>query len=384
MWSMPSQEQRSSTKAIVDRVSSFYRAQQDQASGTHLALRWNGRVRFVVPRESAAQEACWKTFRHGRLKFPLRAMARLPGFFGAVSCVEDEKLKFIREAIGKDAGLSCCRAGAPGPLSKDTILLLRKKTAEPLYIVKAGEGEAVDLLLRNEASWLQTLRSHAALFDHIPEIVAHQSGADLSFVAERPLLGKLEYGFGDLHIAFLRKLQEHARQTIRYEESRLYRNLLSRLKDLGGLLSEAWSVRIENAMRRIEQSLSGSPILFVAAHNDFTPWNIRVERGIVRVFDWEYADYEQLPLFDPLHFALMPMALRNRPAPKMLQTMTQTLQQSQQWFGKEFCYEAQTQALAYLINLCTLYLWGARKEPGSSNVIDKYAQIIDSILCTGM
>jgi hypothetical protein len=307
-------------------------------------------------------------------------MVRLPRLMGAVSCVEAEGLASIREAIGKEAGLSCCRAGAPGPWTKDTILLLDKKTVKPLFIVKAGSGEAVDRLLQNEAGWLRALRDQPALADHIPELVAHRSATDLSFVAETPLPGKLDYRFGELHVVFLRKFQENSRQTIPLQESRLYQNLRSRLKDLSGLLSEAWSTRFDKGMRRIEQSFSESPILLVAAHNDFTPWNIRVECNVARVFDWEYADKEQLPLFDPLHFALLPMALRSRSTAGMVQCMSRTLHMSQQWLGKEFCYEARTQALAYLMNLCTLYLWSERGKSDTNSVPESYAAIID-LLC---
>ena len=260
----------------MNDVGRFYKV-QDQSAGTHYALRWNRRVRFTVPREVAAQKACWNIFRPRWLKFPLRAMARLPRLMGAVSCVEAEGLASIREAIGKETGLSCCRAGAPGPWSKDTILFLQKQTAEPLFIVKAGAGEAVDRLLQNEANWLRALRDQPALVDHIPELVAHRSGTHLSFVAETPLPGKLDYKFGELHVAFLRKLQESFSKTMRFQDSRLYQNLRSRLKDLSGLLTEEWSTRLDKGMRRIEQSFLDSPILLVAAHNDFTPWNIRVE-----------------------------------------------------------------------------------------------------------
>ena len=133
-------------------------------------------------------------------------------------------------------------------------------------------------------------------------------------------------------------------------------------------------------MRRIELSLSGPPCLFVAAHNDFTPWNIRVQSGIARIFDWEYADYEQLPLFDPLHFVLMPMALWSRSTAMMVQSMNTTLQLGRQWLAKESCYEAQTQALAYLMNICTLYLWRDRGISESHLVVESYSKVIDHIL----
>jgi hypothetical protein len=362
----------------VDDVDRFYKT-PDQHTGTHLALRWNGRVRFTVPRDAAGQKACWKLFHPGRLEFPLRAIARLPRLLGAVSCVEADNLALIREAIGNEAGLSCCRAGAPGPWSKDTILFLDNKTTEPVYVVKAGAGEAVDRLLQNDAKWLRVLRDLPALAGHVPNLVAHHSGSSLSFVAVTPLLGKLDYTFGELHVAFLRKFQDFSRQTMRLEESTLYLNLRSRLKDISGLLSESWSTRLDIGMRRIEQSLSGPPILLVAAHNDFTLWNIRVECGVARIFDWEYADYEQFPLFDPLHFALMPMALRRQSTARMVQCISQTLQMSQQRFGKELCYEAQTQVLAYLVNLCTLYLWSVHGASESHPVLDSYAAIIDHL-----
>jgi hypothetical protein len=362
----------------VDDIGLFYSAQHKSA-GTHLALPWGGRVRFIVPRHNTARQACWGTFHLGRLEYFLRAITWLPRYFGAVCCVEDERLELIRETIGNDAGISCCRSGATGPWSKDTILFLHKKTVAPLCIVKAGAGDAVDLLLRNEANWLRTLQRQASLVDHIPELVAHQSGAYLSFVAELLLPGVIDFEFWDPHVSFLRKFQQHSRQTMRIEESRFYRNMRSRLKDLSGLLSNAWSNRLDTGMRQIEQSLSGAPILLVAAHNDFTPWNIRIEHGFARVFDWENADYEHLPLFDPLHFALMPMALKSRATAPMVRCIMQTLKKSQQWLGKEFCYNAQTQVLAYLMSICTLYLWSVRGASESHPVLDSYSRIIDHL-----
>lgn len=366
------------TKAVADEAGRFYTA-QEQSLATHYALRWNGRVRFTVPRDVASRQACWSIFRPGCIEFPLRAMARLPRLSNAISCVEAEPLASIREEIGEEAGHSCCREGTLGVWSKDTILFLKKNTVEPLYIVKAGSGEAVDSLLRNEADWLRTLADQAALVDHIPKLVAHSSRANLSFVAESPLTGKVDYRFGESHVTLLRNIQEYSRQTMRLEESRLYRNLRSRLQDLNGLLSATWTTRFKIGMRLIEQSLSASPILLVAAHNDFAPWNIRIEPGIARIFDWEYADYEQLPLFDPLHFVLMPMALKRRPAARIIKSLRETLQLCRLWFGEEYCHEAELQALVYLINLCAFYLWSVRGASEAHPVLDSYSGVIDHL-----
>jgi hypothetical protein len=362
----------------VDEVSRFYEA-QDQSAGTHIALRWKGRVRYTVPLEDAGQRACWKVFKPGKLGILLRAMASWPRLLRAVSCVESEKLASIRDAIGNVAGLSCCRAGAEGVWSKDTILFLDNNTAEPLFIAKAGAGEAVDALLRNEADWLRTLRGQASLIDRIPELIAHRSGKDFCFVAQRALSGELSLKLEESQFQFLQRLQEFSLQPTRYEDSRLYRTLNSRIRDLSGLLPEEWSSRLVTGMRRIEQSFSGVPILLVAAHNDFTPWNIRVEHGVAGVFDWEYADYEQFPLFDPLHFSLAPSALRSEPLSTILRKMQETMDLCEQWLGKERCYKAETQALAYFINLCTLYLWADGGKRNSHPTLVSYAQVIDHL-----
>jgi hypothetical protein len=304
-------------------------------------------------------------------------MARLPRLLGSVSCAEADQMTLIRAAIGGEAGLSCCRAGAAGPWSKNTILILDQREAQPLYFVKAGAGAAVDSLLQNEADWLRRLRDDKSLAKHVPEIVAHRSGEDLCFVAQYPVSGNLEFSLGALQLEFLQKLQKYSLRQLRFEDSNLFHSISSRLADLEGHLSDVWSNRIKKAMRRITESFSDTAILLVAAHNDFTPWNIRLENGCAYVFDWEHAANEQLPLFDPLHFALLPLALRSRPIVKMVQSMHETFQLSKKWLGNDLCYQMQTQALAYLVNLCVLYLWAESGKPDSSPVLKSYERIID-------
>ena len=194
----------------MDSVGRFY-SSQSGSTATHFALRWKGRLRYTVPRNAAARKACWKVFRPGKLEYPLRAMAGAPRLLGARSCIESEHLAFIRNAIRQDAGESCFRAGTPGIWSKDTILLLDKRSTEPLFIVKAGAGEAVDLLLQNEANWLRLLREQPSLSKCVPDLVVHLSGSDMCFVAERPLAGEVAAEFGEPHFIFLRALQKDYR-----------------------------------------------------------------------------------------------------------------------------------------------------------------------------
>jgi hypothetical protein len=361
----------------MDEACHLYRAAEPSAA-SHLALRLKGWTRYTVPLDGRAQKACWKLFHPGRIELPLRAMAQLPGLFGAVRSQENEKMALLRAALGGETGVSCCKAGVPGPWSKETVLFL-DQAAEPKLVVKAGVGESVDGLLRNEAQWLRALRDQPMLADNVADLVAHQSGKDFCFVAQSVLPGNPEFQFGELHFSFLKEFHAFSRRRLRYEESGLFHNMQARMKELDGLLTEDWSRRIEKAMRRVEEAISGEPILMTAAHNDFAPWNIRVEGQVARVFDWEYAEQEQLPLFDPLHFALMPMALKRKSSAKMMRRMRQTLESCTTGLGQEECHAAETQALAYLTNLCTLYLCFMRGRSYTHAVLNSYAPIIDCL-----
>ena len=360
----------------MDDVSRYYES-QDLGLGTHFALRWKGRVRYTVPRELVGQRACWRVFKPGKLGIPLRGMACFSRLLGMSGCVESNKLESIRAAIGHSTGFSCCRAGAEGVWSKDTILLMDESNTEPLYIAKAGAGEAVNKLLCNEADWLRTLRNHVSLSDHVPELIAHRSDNDQCFVVQRVLGGELKFGLEESHFLFMRRLQSLSNQPIFYQDSRLYRTMNARVSDLSGELPMDWLNRLTAGLRRIEQALSGARILLAPAHNDFTLWNVRLDHGVARVFDWEYADHEQLPLFDPLHFSLVPLALNRDPLRKILTRIGDTLRMCRQWLGEERCYEAETQVLAYLVNLCTLYLWADRGKRNTHPTLVTYSQIID-------
>ncbi|MGA9129368.1 MAG: phosphotransferase [Terracidiphilus sp.] len=365
----------------MDSAGHFYNV-SEQVTATHRALRWMGRLRYVIPRDCTAQNVCWKTFLPGRVKLPMRAMAHFPFLPGSDRCAESQLMARIRSAIGVEAGFSCCRVGAPGPWTKDTLLFLDKGAATVRYVVKAGSGEAVDRLLHNEAKWLKHLRDDSALADHIPQLIAHRSDIDLCFLAESILSGDFVSRLGEPHIVFLRKLQAHLCQRMRFEDSRFYQSLYARLNDSGANFSEDWSSRFDRGIRRLEQWFAGSQVLLVASHNDFTAWNVRVKDGVARAFDWEYADTEQFPIFDPLHFVLMPMALSRRSATRMIESMRNTLELCRGWFEAEFCCNAEAQALAYLMNICTLYLWSVRGVSAIHPVLNRYAEMIDYLCRT--
>lgn len=363
-------------------VSPFYEV-KDGAASTHLALRWKGRLRYVIPRHPKAQPVCWALFQPGRLGYALRVMARFPRWSGATACSESAVVAWIRSEIGTDTGLSCLRSGAEGIWHKDTILLLNKRSGEPELVVKAGAANAVGTLLGNEATWLRMLGGQPQFEDWVPQLAASGTGQDLSFLAQTTVSGDMSFALDDTHLEFLRRFQNLTLQSLSLEETFFWQTLNHRIKELSTVLPEAWVQRFQRALTVVSQALSGSRLPVTGAHNDFTAWNIRLSRGTAKVFDWEYAAWQQLPLFDPLHFSLAPMALRSESVQRMERKMHETIASCGRALGRERCYRPREQALAYLLNLCTLYMWADRGRKNSHPTLVSYGALMDKLCREG-
>jgi len=52
------------------------------------------------------------------------------------------------------------------------------------------------------------------------------------------------------------------------------------------------------------QLLAGAQVPVTLVHGDFVPWNMVLDGGTLRVFDWEYGCLEGLPNWDETHFML--------------------------------------------------------------------------------
>ncbi len=309
-------------------------------------------------------------------------MARFPRLGGAGGLVEGTRMAAIRQVLGQDAGTSSCRAGGGGVWSKLTLVFPSRSKDQRRYLVKAGAGAIDNRFLCNEAEWLRALRSHPQLAGQIPEMIAHQSGRDLCFLAQPAFPGDISFDIGAPHFDFLRKLHDYASCKKDFGDSALRRNLLQRINAVDGALPEAWSARLRNGIQKVDEALSGRPLLMTAAHNDFTGWNIRLLHGHAHVFDWEFAAHEQLALFDPLHFVLMPRALEAGPTGPFLKRISQVLSLCRRFLSAECCAMPEVQTLAYLLNVCTLHLRDDASVHRTDPAMHCYGDLIDHLLRT--
>lgn len=101
----------------------------------------------------------------------------------------------------------------------------------------------------------------------------------------------------EAHQRFLRRLQSASHKPAASTEvvgairHRIH-TLTKPRADLAAMLEEVMPV------------LSRLIVPITIVHRDFTPWNLRCQRGVVSAFDWEYGQLDGVPLLDECHHTL--------------------------------------------------------------------------------
>jgi hypothetical protein len=86
---------------------------------------------------------------------------------------------------------------------------------------------------------------------------------------------------------------------IRASSSSIVRQIVDRASTLSDHhhdlpnVAEEWAGQLEQ-----------EPVRRTIVHGDFTPWNMLVDRGQLRIFDWEYGVVDGLPDWDAVFFEL--------------------------------------------------------------------------------
>jgi thymidylate kinase len=154
--------------------------------------------------------------------------------------------------------------------------------------------------IRHEAEMLAGLQQFAEVRPHLPQVIYAGRWEGTYVLFEQA-------GGGDpgpaawtpLHERFLASLagasrREKAGSDLVGEVDRQWRQAPA--------LDAAWQGLAAEALDRAYSQLAGARVACGASHGDFAPWNTRVSRGMLYVFDWESAAWEQPLAWDRYHF----------------------------------------------------------------------------------
>lgn len=272
--------------------------------------------------------------------------------------------------------------GTEGPYQKASVLFLSAH-GEALALAKVAMAPSADPMVRAEARWLKELTDLRELSGQVPRLLAE--GATLN--GRRYLLTTLapstrqSSALTSAHLRFLEALGRARLNTLSFSSSPCFRQLDQALAQLAPYATREALVALRAALADCMTHLSEWRGPFVIAQGDFAPWNIRVHRHGIFVFDWEYARSGANPLADIFNFLLMPRAASGRAigirflADTLRRAADLARQLYPEWNWRPRVTSAL--ALAYLLEVILHYSHASRRIDRSDPVTRKYWQLIE-------
>jgi hypothetical protein len=208
--------------------------------------------------------------------------------------------RLVTEITGEQRCTFALSLGTPGTYQKLTVQVSHTDGSILGYLkmpITSSAGER----LRNEAAFLRKLSTFPQLRPHIPQLLFAGDWNNNTIVFQSPLDGETgPVSFTKLYQDFLHALQ-HCEPT-RIAGKLLAERMAGRWEKLVPRMASKWLALGREAFKTIMQELSGATIPCGFHHGDFAPWNARVHRGKLFVFDWESARYDAPSLWDQFHF----------------------------------------------------------------------------------
>jgi Phosphotransferase enzyme family len=190
-------------------------------------------------------------------------------------------------------------AGAPEPaINRKASAAVLAANGKVLGFVKIAGSEVSRRIMEHEADVLPALSDRRAIENATPRLLFAGEVDGRYLTVQAPLQGKpAPAKMTDAHQHFLASLRCGPNKPA--AETTMVASLPARVAALPTPQPEI-AATIERFLPALEQMTVTSTIV----HGDFAPWNLRIHRGRISAFDWEYGELDGLPLADEAHFTL--------------------------------------------------------------------------------
>lgn len=206
----------------------------------------------------------------------------------------------VRAVTGEDHPLFALSLGRQPAVRKLTVQVMRSQ-GNILGYIKLPLTDASTERVRNEATILERLWNFPALRPHIPRLLYAGNWNSTHVLFQSPLEGEVgPISFDSLHEKFLRTLWNVHR--VEKPGQALIHEVAAKWEKAAPLLGDKWNDLGQEVLRRSARNLHGKMLRYSVMHGDFAPWNTRVRRGELQLFDWESADWEAPSSWDAFHF----------------------------------------------------------------------------------
>ena len=206
----------------------------------------------------------------------------------------------VREVTGEARPLFAMSLGSRPAVSKLTLQAIAQD-GKILGYFKVPLSDVATERVRHEAAILERLWNFPGLRPHIPRLFYSGTWHGTYLLFQSPLDGEPSpANFSSVHERFLRALQDiHG---ILKPGARLVQEVAAKWEKAAVRLPSLWQELGEEALQRSTRCLRGRILRCGPAHGDFAPWNMRIQRDGLLLFDWESADWEAPHGWDNFHF----------------------------------------------------------------------------------
>lgn len=208
--------------------------------------------------------------------------------------------QLVRAATGEQCPFFALSLGRMATVRKLTVQIMDQHGNIIAY-AKLPLAHLADQRVRNEANTLERLSNFVSLRPHIPRVLYAGKYSDNYMLLQSPLEGEPgPTNCNGMHQQFLQTLWNVHRLT---KPGRLLINeVAGRWEKVAPFLGTKWAELGQETLRYSNRALAGVLISFGVMHGDFAPWNTRVRRDDLLLFDWESAQWEAPTSWDMFHF----------------------------------------------------------------------------------
>jgi hypothetical protein len=207
----------------------------------------------------------------------------------------------IRDVTGEGRPIFALSLGRQPVVRKLTVQVMNP-SGQILGYIKLPLTDAATERVRNEATILGRLWSFPELRPHVPRLLFAGNWNESYVLFQSSLEGEAgPVSFDGIHKQFLRTLWNVHR--VETPSQRLVGEVAAKWEKAAPLLGDKWNELGQEVLRRSTRDLLHEKKLqFGVMHGDFAPWNTRVRRQELLLFDWESADWEAPASWDMFHF----------------------------------------------------------------------------------
>lgn len=212
----------------------------------------------------------------------------------------NDLIAFLSKCLGYPIGDLVLYGGSDTPQRKTTVLALATDDGQDV-VVKIADTDMAKKALKQETDALRKL-ADSPLTGQVPKLLFEDHWREYTLQVQQkcPLPSRRQIPtLTPIHTAFLVKLTEQGKQTIPIAQTSVWKQIQDAFDNRNGPVS----LSVQQLLTRVlSDGFAHSPVICHRIHGDFAPWNIRLHREKIMVYDWEDSEPKGVAFTDTFHF----------------------------------------------------------------------------------